>query len=298
MKKIKVTRSKEEVGSANLSGSESPLAQTERKLVSHGKRFGFKIIVNQIGAISKVTFHELLREKILWSSMAFGILAVILSVVVSRLSYTDNARLALDFGMTSIAIVGAIIAIMMGSSLVAKELQHRTHFIVLTKPVFRWQFIVGRWLGLIEVITLNSAIMFLIMLSIFWQFDGKFTFDLFQCLVLILVEFGVLAAVASIFSTFTTTTLSAIITIGIWISGHAMENLKIMARKVDQEWLQYVLAGVTETLPDLTRFDIKMSVSHMIPVSFSMVSASFVYGIAYMFFALLVSCIIFSNKEL
>lgn len=298
MKKIKLSKTKEELKFNQPTVTESPLAQTERKLVSHGKRFGAKIILNQISAISKVTFHELLREKILWSSMAFGILAVVLAVIVSQLSYTDNARITIDFGMTSIAIIGAFIAIIMGSGLISKELQHRTHFIVLTKPVFRWQYIVGRWAGLFEVIALNSVIMFSIMVIIFAVYGGKVSFDLFKCLLLILIEFGVLSAISSIFSTFTTTILASIITVGIWIIGHAMEQLKIMVNKSDDEVMQTLLKIITEMFPDLTRFDIKMQISFSLPVSNSMVFASFGYGISYMVAAILISCIIFSNKEL
>ncbi len=295
MKKMKVSRPK----NSETNSDEIHLhTKQPHVLLAYRKKFGSRIIVNQIAAISKVTFHELIREKILWSSMAFGILAVILSIVVTQLSYTDNARIALDFGMTSIAIIGGIISIMMGSALVTKELQNRTHFIVLTKPVFRWQFIIGRWLGLFEVLVLNSTIMCFMMLLIFWQLGGVFTWELFQCLLLLIVEFGVLASVASIFSTFTTTTLASIITAGIWLVGHAMEEVKIVSRKMEQPWLQNTFTYVTEALPDLTRFDIKMQVSHMLPISDAMVLSSVAYGLAYMGFALIIACFIFSKKEL
>lgn len=296
MKKIKAPRIKSSEVAAGAKAN--PLVQSENKLVSHGKRFGFDIIFKQITSISKVTFHELIREKVLWSSFAFGIIAILLSIAVTQFSYVDNARIALDFGLGSIAIIGSLISIMMGSALISKEIQNRTYFIVLTKPVFRWQFIVGRWLGLLEVVVLNSLIMLTIMMVIYHFLDGRITFELVQGLGLIVIEFGVLSAIACIFSTFTTTTLSAIITIGIWLTGHAMEDFKIVSRKFDQEFVREGFTFLSNVLPDLTRFDIKMQISHLMPVSGYMVFSSALYGIAYMVFALTLSCLIFTKKEL
>jgi len=98
-------------------------------------RTPIKQSLRQVFAISSVTFQELLREKILWSALLFAVLCVALSPAAAQLSFADQARIALDFGLTSVSIIGGLISVIMGSSLIAKEVHHRTLYLVLRKSV-------------------------------------------------------------------------------------------------------------------------------------------------------------------
>lgn len=252
----------------------------------------------QIRAIAAVTFQELIREKILWSSFLFGLLCVALAYLVSRLSFADNARIALDFGMAAISLVGGLIAVVMGSVLIAKEVRNRTHYLVLTKPVWRWQFVLGRVAGLFGVLAVNAALMGAILAAVFLMSGGHLETSFFKCLALQVVEFGVLSAVACVFSVFTTSTLAAVFASGIWVAGHAMTDIKILAEKTEPYWMRPLLKTVSEIFPDLTRFDVKAEVSHSLPVTWGYFAGTTAYAIAYMVFALAAACFIFSRKEL
>ena len=254
--------------------------------------------IRQIAAIAIITFHELLREKILWSSFVFGLICVSLSYAVSQLSFADHARIAMDFGLTSTSIVGGLISVIMGASLIAKEVQNRTLYLVLSKSIWRWQFVVGRFLGLTGVLLLNSTLMVLIMLLVYKTMGGKFNFLIFKSLFLQVTEFGVLASMASIFSALSTTTLAAIFASGIWVIGHAMTDLRILSTKIEPIFLRPVLAGVSRILPDLTLFDIKANVAHSLPFGWDETFYHFAYGITYIIFALAISCAIFTKRDL
>ncbi len=256
------------------------------------------LYLRQIKALAVLTFRELIREKILWSSFAFGLLSVALAFLVSKLSFAEQARIALTFGLTSISLIGGLISIVMGSALIAKEIQNRIHFSVLTKPIWRWQYVVGRTLGLYGILILNSVLMTLILLGVFYLSGGQIKVAIFKSLILQIVEFGVLATIASIFSVFSTATLGAIITSGVWVMGHAMEDLQIMSTKIEPYFLRPVLKFVTDVFPDLTRFDVKAQVAHHLPLEWTYILQTSAYGLSYMVFALAIACTIFSRKEL
>ncbi len=256
------------------------------------------MMTRQITAIGKVTFQELLREKILWSSFVFGLFSVVLAYFVSRLSFAENARLALDFGLTAISLIGGLIAVIMGATLIAKEVQSRTHYTVLTKPVHRWQFVIGRVTGLFGVLAVNATLMTLILVVVFSLSHGRLTLQIGQSLILQVVEFAVLATVACVFSTFTTSTLAAVFATGIWVCGHAMEDIRILSNKIEPYAIRPVLKAIVAIFPDLSRFDIKAEVSHMIPVSATTFSLSLSYGVLYALFMLAAACFLFSRREL
>lgn len=258
----------------------------------------FKISLRQITALSGMTFHELLREKILWSSFIFALLCVVLAYAVSRLSFAENARIALDFGLTSISLIGGLISVVMGAALIAKEVSHRTLYLVLTKAIWRWQFVVGRLMGLLGALAVNTTLMAVVLVGVYLLSGGQWSVSLIKSLLLQITEFGVLASMACIFSAFSTATLAAIFTSGIWVIGHAMSDFRVLAEKVDPSWLRPVLDVVGRVLPDLTRFDIKAQVSHQLPITWLYVGTTFFYGIAYILFAVSAACVIFSRRDL
>lgn len=254
--------------------------------------------MKQIAAIATITFHELIREKILWSAVVFAILCVGLAYAVSALSFTENARIALDFGLTSVSLVGGVISSVMGASLIAREVQNRTLYLILTKAIWRWQFVIGRLLGLLLVLALNSILMISIALGIYLLSGGQLHESFFQSFLLQFFEFGILASVASIFSSFSTTTLAAICTLGVWIIGHAMSGFKVIAEKIADGVTHGLAQLLVYILPDLTKFDIKSQVSHDLPVTWLYTLVTCAYGTLYIAFALAAACIVFSRRDL
>lgn len=255
-------------------------------------------LLRQTSAIGWLTFQELLREKVLWSSFLFAFVSIGLAYSVSQLSFTDNARIALDFGLASVSVVGNLISIIMGSNLIAREVQNRTLYLVLTKPVARWQFVIGRVAGLMGIIGLNAVLMIAVVMGVIATVGGSLNPDFFKSLLLQLIEFGVLASLACIFSAFSTATMAAIMTSGFWVIGHAMGDVRVLSRKIEPAFMQPVLDLVSRVLPDLTRFDVKAEISHQLPVLWSYTASSALYGLAYIVFALVVACVVFHGRDL
>lgn len=257
-----------------------------------------KIILKQIHAIARLTFFDLIRQKILWSAVMFSVFCLLLAYAAGQLSFVDNARIALDFGLTAISLIGGAIAIVMGGSLVAKEVENRTVYLILTKSLWRWQFVCGKVLGLVSVLAVNTLVMLLILIAVFLLSGGTWNAMILKSFILQLAEFLVLASVACVFSVFSTPLLSGIFTFGFWVIGHAFADIKIFILKLDESVIKHVFQWLSTVLPDLSRFDIKVQVSHQIFVSWSEIGINTFYGLMYAVFALTLSCVIFTSRDL
>lgn len=259
---------------------------------------GRNVILGQIFAIANVSFKELLREKILWGALVFAFLCVGLAYGVSQLSFAENARIAITFGLTSVSIVGGLLSIIMGSALIAQEVNRRTIYLLLSKAIWRWQFVVGRLGGLLGILAVNAIIMTGIAVAIFLFLGGKWDGLILKSLFLQIVEFAILASIAGVFSSFSSIPLAAIVTSGIWIIGHAVTDFRLITTKIEPVLLRRALEVVSYALPDLTRFDVKAQVAHQLPVAWSYVALSGLYGVSYVLFAVVLACLIFSWREL
>jgi hypothetical protein len=252
----------------------------------------------QIIAIAAVTASELFREKILWMTVVFAVMLVALSFAVAELSIYEPWRIALDFGTAAIFISASLLAIVVGGVLISREVKDRTLYLILSKSVWRWQFVVGKMLGLHFVILINALAMNLVLLSIFMMSGGQFHINILYNFALQIAEFVMLATVACFFSTFSTAMLSSIFTAGLWLIGHAMDDVRIAIERMRTLWLKDIMGYLIKVFPDFTVFDIKPELSHGIPVVYSQVLFSILYAFIFVTFVAFFACTVFSKRDL
>jgi ABC-type transport system involved in multi-copper enzyme maturation permease subunit len=204
--------------------------------------------------------------------------------------------LLLDVGMGSINIFGVLIAIFVGIGLVNKEIEKKTIYTIVSKPVARHEFLLGKYAGLTITLFVNTAIMAAGLLLVLFAQDVPITGMLFKALGLIFVEFMVIMAVALLCSTFTSATLSAIFTLALYVIGHLTADLKSFGAKMD-EGVRMVLNGLYYVLPNLERFNLKGHVVHNLEVPVSDLLLVVLYGLSYVTFLLLSASIIFQRRD-
>ena len=161
-----------------------------------------------IGVIALNAFRESLRDKILYNLVLFAGLLIGLSVLLADLSITEHHKVIVDMGLAAINLIGVIIAIFVGISLVNKEIERRTIYTIMARPISRASFIMGKYLGLALTLFVNMAIMWAVFLLTLWLYHVPIQPSLFQASLLIFVEILVVTAIALFFSTFTSTTLN------------------------------------------------------------------------------------------
>src|SRR4051812_38793722 len=165
--------------------------------------------MQRIVIVAGNTFRETIRDKILYNLVLFAILLIGASVLLGTLTIGEQARIVNDLGLAAINLVAVIIAIFVGIGLVTKEIERRTIYTILARPITRVQFILGKYLGLAFIVVVNIAIMFAMFVAILWLTGSPVHGSLFQVVELIIVETLLVMAMALFFSTFSSSILSA-----------------------------------------------------------------------------------------
>jgi ABC-type transport system involved in multi-copper enzyme maturation permease subunit len=247
-------------------------------------------------SIALNTFRENLRDKLLYNLLVFALLMIGSSLLLMRLTLGEFHRLILDIGLGSINFFGVLIAIFVGIGLVSKEIEKKTIYTIVSKPVARYQFLLGKYLGLCLTLLVNTAIMALGLLAVLSMQDVPIHGVLFKALGMIVVEFMVVTAVALLFSTFSSATLSAIFTLAIYVIGHLTADLKAFGQKIEGLG-QTVLEGMYYVLPNLERFNLKGHVTHQLDVPTGDLFVIIAYGLAYTTFLLMLASLIFQRRD-
>jgi len=250
----------------------------------------------KVRAIAMNTFREAVRDKILYSLLFFAIALIGISVVLNRLAIGQQTKIITDIGLASISIFGTLIAVFVGIGLVSKEIERRTIYTIVSKPVSRGRFILGKYLGLVLTLALEVAIMsacFLAMLTIYA--DGL-AIRALSAIAMIFMELTIVTALAIFFSSFTTAFLSGLFTMASWLIGHFTVDLRAFGESSGG-----VLRGITRllyyVLPNLRNFNIKEQVVYGIPVPPEFIGASIAYGLVYIGLLLLMATLIFERRD-
>ncbi|ULA64733.1 MAG: Putative ABC transport system, permease component [Nitrospira sp.] len=247
-------------------------------------------------SIALNTFRENLRDKLLYNLLVFALLMIGSSLLLMRLTLGEFHRLLLDVGLGSINIFSVLIAIFVGIGLVNKEIEKKTIYTIVSKPVARYEFLLGKFAGLTITLFVNIAIMTASLLAVLAVQDVPVEAVLFKAIGLILLECMVVMAVALLCSTFTSATLSAIFTLATYVIGHLTADLKTFGEKMD-EGMRAVVTGLYYILPNLERFNLKGNVIHHIEVSGTDLGLIVAYGLTYVAFLLMSASLIFQRRD-
>ena len=253
-------------------------------------------MIARILSISLNTFRENLREKLLYNLLIFALLMIGSSILLSRLTLGDYHRLILDLGLASINIFGVLIAIFVGISLVNKEIDKKTIYTIVSKPVPRYAFLLGKYLGLVITLLANTIVMIIGLLIVLQVMDVPITALLFKSLAMIFIELMVITAVALLFSTFTSSTLSAIFTLAIYVIGHLSAELKTFGDKLETMG-RGVVNALYYVMPNLERFNLKGHVTNHVDLPTTDLLLTLAYGLSYTAMLLLLSAMIFQRRD-
>ena len=247
-------------------------------------------------SIALNTFRENLRDKLLYNLLIFALLMIGSSLLLVRLTLGEFHRLILDIGLGSINFFGVLIAIFVGIGLVSKEIEKKTIYTIVSKPVARYQFLLGKYVGLTLTLLINTAVMVIGLLAVLSFQDVPVHLVRFKALGTMFLEFMIVTAVALLFSTFTSATLSAIFTLAIFVIGHLTADLRMFGQKMDAVG-QGILDGIYYLLSNLERFNLKGHVTHQLDISENDLLLIAAYGVVYTAFLLMLASIIFQRRD-
>ncbi len=255
-------------------------------------------MINPIFVIAQNTFKEVIQDRILYGVVIFAILLLSLSVALGQLSFTEQTRISIDFGLAGIHVSSIIISLFVGSSLVWKELDKQTIFTILTRPISRFEFLMGKYLGLMAiVITLVialSIVLFLICLRLHWSWDMSFIYALYG----IVLETLVLVSLSILFSCLSKPTLSVSCALGLFIVGHWVSEVDYFVSQSESSIIQYTGKILNFVLPNLESFNWKSMVTYRDIVETEVVGNATLYALGWVFVLFVISSLIFERKDL
>lgn len=251
----------------------------------------------KVGAIVLNTFKEAVRDRILYAILIFALVMLIGSTILVTLSVGGEAKILKDLGLTCISLFGTLIAIFLGIGLVSKEIEKRTVYTVLSKSIHRYQFILGKYLGLVLTLLVNVSVMTLSLIGLVYLWEGMSSLSLLLAVVFIFFELLLITALALLFSTFSSPTLSAIFTLCLFVVGHLSADLRLFATRFGGAVTKFSAETLYYLLPNLSRLNFKDQAVHGIGIDGSTATLSFLYAILYIAMLILVAMAVFQRRD-
>ena len=261
-------------------------------------------------AIAVNVFRESVRDKILYNLVLFAVLMIGASYAIGQLTAGQDVKIIKDLGLAATTLFGLFIAVFIGIGLVSKEVERRSIYGVLAKPIHRYQFVLGKYAGLVLTLVVNilvmAAALYAVLAYMRWGIEPSIerAWDapaldpaLITAVLLILLELMLVTAIALFFSTFSTPLLSAAFTFGITIAGHFSSDLRNFQDVVESRVAQTIARGAYWVLPNLAPFDVKAQVVHGQHVAAGYVASVAAYGVVYIGILLVIATFVFSRRD-
>lgn len=266
--------------------------------------------MSAIRLIALAVFRESVRDRVPLTIVGFGVLLVSGSYLIGQMTAGQDVKIIKDLGLAALSILGLLIAVFIGIGLVAKEVEKRSIYSLLSKPVTREQLVVGKFLGLVMTLAVNMTAMSVAYYAVlFYQqmtvpaaqqsvwpapaTDPRLLVAIF----LVFTEMMLVTAVALFFSTFAGPLTAILLTLALWVAGHFNADLRNFQEVVDAPIAVYVARVLYYVLPNLAPFNVKAEVVHGLPVSASHVGLTVAYAMVYITMLLVAAMAVFRKRD-
>jgi ABC-type transport system involved in multi-copper enzyme maturation permease subunit len=266
--------------------------------------------VKVVGLIAVNVFRESVRDKVLYNLVLFALVLIGTSYLIGQVTAGQDVKIIKDLGLAATSVFGLFIAVFIGIQLVSKEVERRSIYSLLSKPIERRQFMLGKYVGLLLTLGVNLSVMALALYAVLgymvWTEDplsasGRETPALDPALVtsilLTYAELAIVTAMALFFSAFSTPMLSAALTVGLFVAGRFSADLQDFGEVIESPPAAAVATAMHWVLPDLATFDVRLRVVHGLPVPMSYVALAVAYAGLYVSALLVLGTLIFSRRD-
>jgi ABC-type transport system involved in multi-copper enzyme maturation permease subunit len=259
------------------------------------------LMLSRITSIARNAFREAVRDRVLYNLVVFVLLLIAGAIFLGELSAGQEAKIIVDLGLSAILLFGVFIAIFVGVGLVYKEIERRTLYAILSKPIGRGEFLLGKYLGLCLTLLVNLAIMgFGLSLALLYVKRGwdPLVVRIWPAILLIYLELMILTGVAMLFSAFSSPALSALLTFFVFVIGHFSGDLKTLASSMGSVPTRWFFAGLYYLLPNLANYNAITAAAHGQAPEARAIIAAAGYGFIYIGVLLAATTLIFSRRNL
>jgi ABC-type transport system involved in multi-copper enzyme maturation permease subunit len=256
--------------------------------------------LGRVWVIAANVFREVIRDRVLYLIGLFSLVFVLANILVPEVAAGTESQILPDLGLALMGLLGLVIAVFVGTGLINKEIEKRTVFVLISKPISHTEFIVGKHLGLSAVLAVLLAVMMLIYMAILRLWEIPFPAGSIAIATLYqFFELCLITAVALLFGVFTSSLLATMLTFSIYLMGHLSQDLLKLGALAHNPQTQKMIQVLYVVLPDLSRLNLKndavygLQVLPPLPELFS----SALYGLVYTILLLAIAIFIFSRRQ-
>lgn len=247
--------------------------------------------------IAKNTYRELIRDRILYGLLIFAILLIGFSLALGQLSYSEQARISVNFGLVGIHLSALVLSIFVGSTLVSREMEKQTVLTLLARPITRIQFLWGKFLGLsLVILTVMlglSAILSIVMLLLNFPINTTF----FICLLGIVAESWIMLGFTMLFGMISRPLLTVCCSVGLFLIGHWLKDLDYFSVRSNSEAFKALSWAISFVLPNLERLNWKSSVTYGDLIPLNVLGSAMGYAICWILILVSVAGLLFRRKD-
>ncbi|HKW64325.1 MAG TPA: ABC transporter permease [Candidatus Acidoferrum sp.] len=257
--------------------------------------------MKRVGVVALNTFLEAVRDRVLYNLLFFALVMMAASIIAGQISIGIEQTVIATLGLSAISLIGLLIAIFIGVGLVSKEMDKRTLYALLAKPVRRWEFLLGKFGGLILTLAVNTAAMgvglFLALVYVKPTLErGDIT--VFVAVYFIWLKLALVVALALLFSCFTTPLLAILFTAGIYIVGLYVQELRDLPVAVMSPGMTVFTKWLSYLLPNFENFNIMAQAAHSRPIPGAFIVQNTLYAVVYCTILLTAAILVFSRRNL
>jgi ABC-type transport system involved in multi-copper enzyme maturation permease subunit len=257
-------------------------------------------MISRLSAITLNTFREAVRDRVLYNLIIFALLMVGSAPLISAISIGLEKQFLVNLGLSAISFIGSMIAILVGVGLVSKEIEKKTLYTILSRPTRRWELILGKYLGLVMTLTVNTACMtagFYLALGIVSRGLGRADALPLVAIYFIILQFMMLTAITLLFSSFSSVIFSAVFAFALFVIGSFADDLRNFAA-VAHGLTRILATGAAYIVPNFSALNVILQVVHNEPVGGSLIFYNTVYALLYSAAAISGAVWIFERRDL
>jgi len=257
--------------------------------------------MRRAGVVAWNTFREAVRDRVLYNLLFFALVMMAASIIAGQISIGIEQSVIVTLGLSAISLIGLLIAVFIGVGLVSKEMDKRTLYALLARPVRRWEFLLGKFGGLALTLAVNTAAMgmglFLALVYVKPTFErGDAT--VFVAVYFIWLKLALVVALALLFSCFTTPLLAILFTVGIYIVGLYVQELRNLPMEVMSPGMSAFTKWLSYLLPNFENFNIMALAAHSRQVPGAFIAQNTLYAAVYCAIVLTAAILVFSKRNL
>jgi len=253
------------------------------------------------GVVALNTFREAVRDRVLYNLVFFALLMMAAAIAVGQISIGIEQTVIVSLGLSAISVIGLLISMFIGVALVSKEMDKRTLYALLAKPVGRWEFLLGKFAGLVLTLAVNTAVMALGLLLVMLYVKHSLVRSDAVVLVavyFILLKLALIVALALLFSCFTTPLLAILFTVGLYIVGLYVQELRNLPVEVMSPAMSAFTKWLSYLLPNLENYNVMAMAAHGRAVPGALILQNTLYTAVYCTIVLTAAAAVFSRRNL